>query len=159
MEFDEHMTQPLAILRWEHKKLEKELEKLSLMVSHDARKDAERFSDKLNLTLQLLESHQEAEERFLFPLVQNIDTGLLSDLKKEHISIFSKSDIITASTSLNDLDNLRNLLLNLKSILSNHFATEESLVFPEAERSLSSAQMDVLRIKFATRRIIIVKNS
>ena len=118
--------------------------------------NADGFHDRLNLTFRFLESHQEAEERVLFPLVLKLEEDLFLSLKKEHQAMFHRSDIIVSPTSLNDSENLSTLLSNLRSNLIDHFFEEETSVFSEVEKSLSVSQIDILRIKFATRHPVAV---
>lgn len=147
-------SQPIAILRWEHKRLDEQLRELSGIASHSLNGNAEEFHRKLSLTLRLLESHQEAEERFLFPLILKLVEEPFLNLKKEHKSIFRASDIIVSSASLNDPENLSGLLSTLRFNLDNHFSDEETSVFTTAEKFLTVSQMDILKIKFATRQFV-----
>jgi iron-sulfur cluster repair protein YtfE (RIC family) len=149
-------SQPIDILRWEHTRLDQQLDELVHIASHHFNSNADEFHDRLNLTLRFLESHQETEERFLFPLVLKLEEDLFLSLKKEHQAIFHRSDIVVSSTSLIDSENLSTLLSNLRSNLNDHFFEEETSVFAEAEKSLSVSQMDILRIKFATRHPVVV---
>jgi len=147
-------SQPIDILRWEHKRLDRQLDVLTRIASHSINGNADEFHDMLGFTLHLLESHQEAEERFLFPLILKLEEEPFLNLKREHQTIFHRSDIIVSSTSLNDSENLSDILFHLRSDLKDHFLKEETSVFVKAERFLSVAQMDILKIKFATRRTV-----
>ena len=150
-------TAPIAILRWEHERLDARLNELSL--SAPRLRDSEAASEfrrKLEQTLRMLDYHQETEDRFVYPLILSLDEPDFLKLKTEHESIFSRSDIIVSSTPLNDPDNLSRLIAALRSNLNDHFLDEERLVLSRAEESLTVAQLDILRIKFAARRPIVV---
>ncbi len=155
MDSNSFPSQPIAVLRWEHKRLDNELNELAGIALRPLNGNAQEFHEKLDLALRLLESHQEAEERFLFPLILSLDEEPFLNLKKEHKSIFQRSDIIASSTSLNDPQYLSHMLSVLRTNLNNHFLEEEDTVFSKAEKSLTVAQMDILKIKFATRRLIL----
>ncbi|HUI31449.1 MAG TPA: hemerythrin domain-containing protein [Candidatus Acidoferrales bacterium] len=155
MDSDLRPSHPIAILKWEHKKLEERFDKLPSIVARSLNGNTREFCDKLNLALKLLEAHQEAEERFLFPLIPRMEDFILSNLKKEHLSMLDRADIIVSSNSIDDWANLHRVILSLSTDLKSHFFSEEATVFAEAEKNLTVAQTDILKIKFATRGFIL----
>jgi iron-sulfur cluster repair protein YtfE (RIC family) len=143
--------QPLDRLKWEHVRLIDGVGRLQLLAGGDEA-DYDGIRTEATAVLKALEYHQEAEERFLFPLVWEHGETLLAGLRKEHLRFVMGSDNLLSLTRPGNETSLSDFLVTLRTNLKTHFAKEESGVFLEAAGSLSPAQMDILRIKFASRK-------
>lgn len=150
-DFDPIPIQPLDRLKWEHVRLIDGIGRLQLHA--DGREaDREGIHAEAAAVLKALEYHQEAEERFLFPLVWGHGEALLAGLRKEHLRFVMGSARLLSLTGPGRETALAVYLATLRTKLETHFTKEESGVFLEAVSSLSPAQMDILRIKFASRK-------
>lgn len=144
MLFRTRPTHPIEILKWEHELFLKRLQK--------AEDSPEKMHQMANI-LKDLEEHQEAEERFLFPLVSDHSDELSNLLRKQHMAISNASDTLLALVRDQAHEEIIRFFKIFSKQLTVHFETEKAEVFDRAMATLNEAQIDVLRIKFATRRI------
>lgn len=151
---------PLDILRREHVRLLDEIDGLLIDTNDHGNRNAERTAvpndrkRRLSSTLRLLECHQQAEERYLFPLVYEIGEKLLADLREDHLFLLNSSDMIVSTMESGESDGLCGFLETLKDSLKSHFSIEEKSVFEYAEKVLSRVQVDILRIKLASTPVV-----
>ncbi len=143
---------PFDQLRGEHKALLNEISDLENSIG-EAGTETEMRVKRL---LRLLELHQDAEDRFLLPLVASLDTGLLEGIRREHIAILRYSDSLISPIGSSDNGELIRALSSFGNKLRGHFSLEESAVFGRSPEMLSAAQMDILRIKFAARPGLVI---
>ncbi|MGC8595852.1 MAG: hemerythrin domain-containing protein [Candidatus Kryptoniota bacterium] len=144
MYFKTRPTHPIEILKWEHEVFLKRLQGME--------NSPEKMEQIVNV-LKDLEEHQEAEERFVFPLVSDHQDDLSNLLRKQHAAILNSSDVLLALVNDGLNDEVVSFLKNFKNELIIHFETERTGILDRAMTNLNEAQIDVLRIKFATRRI------
>ncbi len=141
--------QPLDRLKWEHARLIDGVGRLQLLAGGDE-PDCDGIRAEATAVLKALEYHQEAEERFLFPLVFEDGEALLAGLRDEHLEFLLGSDKLLSLASLGSTAPFAVYLSVFRTNLETHFKKEESGVFLDA--AFSPAQMDILRIKFASRK-------
>ncbi len=81
MPSDEHSIQPIERLKWEHPRLLDEVGRLchAASITPDESHDME---NKISTVFRFLELHQEAEERFLLPLVSRLDDGSFDGIRQ-----------------------------------------------------------------------------
>lgn len=144
MLFKTRPTHPIEILKWEHEIFLKRLQSLEHGIE-----DTQRVAG----LLRDIEEHQEAEERFVFPLILDHQGELPNLLRKQHLEISNSSDKLLAL--VNDRAHLEiiRFLKGFSKQLIMHFETERGEIFDKVSTKLNEAQIDVLRIKFATRKI------
>ena len=147
-------VQPIERLLWEHKSLLARLDELIEVFSRPPGGNLLRVDRKVDFAVRFMELNQETEERFLFPLVSEIGNPLLTELRLEHRELFKISDSLPVLLQLKDQKQLLQRIEMLKRELSAHFSREETKIFVKAQKSLSPAQLDILRIKFATRSVV-----
>lgn len=138
---------------WEHRNLLDRLDELIATSGQPPGGNWLQVRRKVDFAVRFMELHQESEERFLFPLVSDLGNPLLSELRQEHRDLFQASDSLVALVQLQDTKEFRRRLGIFRKELSAHFSREESGVFLNAQRILSPAQLDILKIKFATRSV------
>lgn len=146
-------TQPIEILKWEHERLLSGIGEIQALNDHSSNGHFNKIAGKVNSILLFLELHQEAEERFLFPLVPELGDTPFSGLREEHLLLLNGSDVLVSIFNSKKPDWLRHYLRTLGSTLEEHFLNEETNVYQQAEKILTPAQVDILKIKFATRRL------
>ena len=144
-------VQPFDRLKWEHVRLIDGVGKLQRLAGGNEASHQAMYAEAADV-LKALEYHQEAEERFLFPLVSEHEETLLAGLRQEHLRFVMGSDGLLALARPGSEASLAAYLVAFKMDLEAHFTREESGVFQDAIESLSPAQMDILRIKFASRK-------
>ena len=144
------LTQPIARLKWEHVWLLDEFGSLALSANRGIDNFAD-FVEKMAIIMKFLERHQEAEERFLFPLVAGLGDGLFKGLRKDHLKFLLASDSLVSSLESGTQKSLAESIEEFRIHLETHFTREESAIFEISADLLSPAQMDILRIKFASR--------
>ena len=147
MYFRARPTHPIEILQWEHEIFLRRLQKIE--------ESPDQVYRMMNI-IKDLEEHQEAEDRFVFPLVSDYHDGLSNLLRKQHRDISNSSDTLLALFKDQVHEEIVRFLKTFKEQLTMHFETEKIEVFDKAMATLNEAQIDVLRIKFATRRIHIM---
>lgn len=143
-------VQPIARLKWEHLRLLDEFGKL-VVSARQATENCDGIGDRARTVLKFLERHQEAEERFLFPLVPGLGDKLFTGLRKDHHDFLHASDALVSFAQSGNQESLAKSLDVFRIHLETHFAKEEAAVFETSADILSPAQMDILRIKFASR--------
>ncbi len=142
---------PIERLNWEHARLLGEVDRLGLFA--EAQKaDIEGIGGRAVKLTEALEHHQEAEERFLFPLVHGLGEELFAGLREEHLRLVQATDELSSLARSGQTGSTTRLLLLFKKNLRSHFTREEEEVLLKAAGLLSPAQLDILRIKFASRK-------
>lgn len=151
MDFDESSLGPIERLKWEHVRLLDEIDALAI-----AARRPDIFPGglptRVAAALEFLERHQEAEERFLLPLIPQLDGGAFKIIYEEHLGFLHLSDLLLAAGQSEDPVLLSDYLNRFRSDLKSHFSREEAAVFKKSSDILSPAQKDILRIKFASRK-------
>ena len=151
MRSDESAAQPIERLKWEHARILAEVGALAVAAGDEKAASVD-LSSRVAGVLKFLERHQEAEERFLLPLVPQLDGGLFRIIYEEHLSFLYLSDMLLAADESEDHELLSEYLARFKKELEAHFAREEGAVFKNSAAILSPAQKDILRINFASRK-------
>ena len=151
MPSSKHSFQPIERLKWEHAKIIEEVDRLCVTARDDSYHSSE-MGAKITAVFKFLELHQEAEERFLLPLVSRLDDGTFDGIRREHLDFLRSSDALLAKVSLGTPGTRKDLLTVLGEDLERHFMIEEKSVFDGSAKILSRAQMDILRIKLASRK-------
>ncbi len=149
----EPRVEPVDRLKWEHVTLLDEMDRLAVHVQERGGNRGG-ISDRTITILESLEHHQEAEERFLFPLVIELGERIFAELRGEHKMFSVASDTLLSLTGAGDVESLVKFLAGFRADLSAHFTREETSVFSNTSDMLSPAQMDILRIKFASRKAL-----
>ncbi|HEY9167689.1 MAG TPA: hemerythrin domain-containing protein [Candidatus Kryptonia bacterium] len=149
-------SQPIDVLKWEHELILSRLDDLLSRASEAPCVKTFMIRSQTGRLLKLQELHQEAEERFLFPLMSEVDESLISSLRVEHASLFRSSDVIQSTATTHEIKELVPVLMSLKDELKKHFEKEESKIFENAQIILTPAKSDILKIKFATRNLAII---
>lgn len=144
---------PIERLIWEHSSLLEQIDELLAMVGKGLGDNWVQIDAKANFSMRFLDLHQESEDRFLFPLISELGDALMHDLREEHRNLFQASDSLIAVLRTRNEESFIHTLRSLRRDLSSHFLSEETCVFANAEKLLSPVQMDILRIKFATRKV------
>jgi hemerythrin-like domain-containing protein len=104
-----------------------------------------------------LNSHSEREEDFLFPMMAEYigrETGPIAvmeyehELGKENLQTFiEKIDQTTTLVNAEKAKEITSFMIEAYHILSQHFMKEENVLFPMAERLLSSEEKKLLAEK------------
>ncbi len=144
---------PIERLNWEHARLLGEVDRLEQFVEGQ-KADIEGIGGRAMELTEALEHHQEAEERFLFPLVSGLGEELFAGLREEHLRLVQATDELSSLARLGQTESTAGLLLLFKKNLRSHFTREEEEVLSKAAGLLSPAQLDILKIKFASRKAL-----
>ncbi len=99
-------------------------------------------------------AHNEREERFLFPMLEQYVSEPPSVMRSEHRSLWAAlseltrliDDISQKGDQEGKLRKALDLALYIVELLSNHIAKENNVLFPMAKSILTEEQYDVLRI-------------
>ncbi len=110
------------------------------------------MDSKISAVFRFLELHQEAEERFLLPLVSRLDDGSFDGIRRQHLDFLRSSDVLLAAGPSDNSGTRASLLTVLREDLEKHFLLEEKRIFDCSAGILSPAQADILRINFASRK-------
>lgn len=156
------MTKATEALEREHRTIEKVLAVMArlqeqLDLNHDV--DPEILRDLLQFVRIFCDQyHQAREESFLFPLLEERGipaTGCpIATLKSEHGKILHLVDELSESTAAYLADRrleklkLKEALHNLVSFFPGHIWKEDYLLFPMAEKVLSSSDQEMLLQQF-----------
>ena len=145
----------LAQLKEEHKGLYAMLDGICSLVEkiENDEEIAVNFAELRNKVSEfkaVLDPHSEREENVLFPMMGayiGTTSGPIAvmeyehDQAKEYIrSFLEKSE--TVQTSDDEMKNVNDLAKNAYLILTEHFAKEENVLFPMAERMLSDEEKE-----------------
>ncbi len=141
----------MDVLTLEHAIIKKETSSL-LSLADLLRHDGRDFDARVAKLLRFLEYHQEAEERFLFPLLSEPADERFDELRHEHSRFLGSYDGLTDHTKGRKESDALELLTELSTELNAHFSREEADIFPKASEVLSAAQLDILKVKFASRK-------
>lgn len=150
MHSDTDNIRPFEQLRKEHRYLLVETARLERKAG-GTEMLAESTMTDMSRILRLLELHQDAEDRFLLPLVPCLDKDLLAGIREDHIAFLRCSDELAAAAVAPTGGLLLQRLSSFGKKLEKHFMMEESALFSISAEILSPAQLDILRIKFAGR--------
>ncbi len=145
-------VQPIDRLIWEHRNLLEQIDELLAIAAKPFDRKWSQIDIKVGFVMRFLDLHQESEERFLFPLVSELGDVVISELREEHRNLFAASDSLVAVLGTRDKPTFIDDLQALRRDLAGHFCNEESGVFANSDKLFSPAQMDIMRIKFATRK-------
>ena len=98
-------------------------------------------------------SHAKLEDEVLFRRMGQAggDAGLLMTMEDEHVEIAS---LLARAQVTADLEGARAALLEAVSLARDHFAKEERVAFPMAERLLDGDALDELGAAWAERRVV-----
>ncbi|XJZ28303.1 hemerythrin domain-containing protein [Bacillota bacterium Lsc_1132] len=145
----------LTQLKEEHKVLYGKLDEVSLLTEkiekeENVEANFAELKDKVIEFKAILDPHSEREENVLFPMI-GVYIGTTSgpiavmeyehDQAKEYIGTFlANSEQVQASTD--ELKKISELAKHAYHILTEHFAKEENVLFPMAERMLSDEEKD-----------------
>jgi hypothetical protein len=81
MPFDEHPIEPIERLKWEHARILDEVGRLCHTAGNTP-DESHDMESKIAAVFRFLELHQEAEERFLLPLVSCLDDGSFDGIRQ-----------------------------------------------------------------------------
>lgn len=153
---------PLKQLKREHGPLNERKNVLFVeakKIGNDEEKEVDQALQSLRENVQQffqqLELHSRREEEVLFPMVARYvgkDVGPIAvmeyehDQAKEHIMTFLKK---TESINVSEAKDLASYVINAYTILTDHFAKEEQVLFPMAEKLLSNEEKEELAQKIA----------
>ncbi len=147
-------AQPIEWLNWEHKNLLGRLDEILEALQGTSDLNWSLLRKRVESAVDLMEMVQESEERFLFPLISGVGDALLEEMRKEHGALLRASDSLMVSVRAEEPAELIRGLTTFREEASAHSAREKTEILGKATEILSSAQMDILRIKFATRSVI-----
>lgn len=158
------LSKGLAQLKAEHVPLLEKLHGLNALCSNIEKDEniAENFS-KLGPAVKVfmaeLEPHSEREEQVLFRMMENylgVGVGPIAVMEYEHEQaksligkFFEKTNDHNGNYSADEMKEYSSLINNAYYTLVNHFAKEENVLFPMAEKLLSDEEKTELaeRIK------------
>ena len=109
------------------------------------------MKDALSPIAAALVAHSVSENDLLFPALEAARGagGPIEVMRGEHIEVEKLIADVTACASMPEL---RGALAALLQVTRTHFAKEEEVLFPMAERSVPSATLDQLAKDWAERR-------
>ncbi|MGX9708494.1 hemerythrin domain-containing protein [Laceyella tengchongensis] len=117
---------------------------------HELKEKAIRFERELN-------PHSEREEGFLFPMMAQYigrESGPIAVMEYEHNqgkenlqTFIAKIDQATTPVHVEKAKEIASFMIEAYNILSQHFMKEENVLFPMAERLLSSEEKNLLAEK------------
>jgi len=149
------LSKGLHQLKLEHPPLLAQLEELyNLTQQIEADSGEEKFVDlisKVKGYKAALDPHSEREEGVLFPMMGvyiGTTSGQIAVMEYEHDQAKAKIheflEKADCSKSVEEKKNLADLVKNAYFILTEHFAKEENVLFPMAERMLSDDEKEEL---------------
>lgn len=156
---------PIEILMDEHELALKELRRLKNAVEQISvigltRELLGEVRSALRFIDQDVRDHNEKEERFLFPLLEQYVSGPPSVMRSEHRDLWGSLADLTGL--IDDLehhgdreDKLKksiDLALYVVDLLSAHIAKENNVLFPMAKSMLTTDEYDVLRMSMCSRQ-------
>lgn len=103
-----------------------------------------------------LKSHAQLEEALLFVRLEPaLGTGMgpLAVMRAEHDQV---EGAVGRVAELDDLDDARNLLRQLINVARQHFAKEEQVLFPMAQRVLGHDELEAIGEQWAQERGVTV---
>ena len=102
-----------------------------------------------------LKTHAQLEEELLFiPLDPHLgQMGPLNVMRMEHNEIEGTLEILPHAS---DLETARGQLLNMMQVARQHFAKEEQVLYPMAEKALSYQELSELGQMWAERRSVAI---
>lgn len=110
------------------------------------------LGNRIELLSEAIRSHAQAEDEILFPALEphlGTEAGPLAVMRLEHGEI---DDGLGRLEQEDDPATARALLEQLLSLAREHFAKEEHVLFPMAEKLLGSGQLIELGAHWAQRR-------
>lgn len=150
------LSKGLHQLKSEHPSLLAQLEglfNLTKQIQEDSDIDNifEELTNKVNEFKEALEPHSEREEGVLFPMMGvyiGTTSGPIAVMEYEHDQAKAKIheflEKAGSSKTEQEKKNLSDLVKNAYYILTEHFAKEENVLFPMAERMLSDDEKEEL---------------
>ncbi|MEH6993387.1 hemerythrin domain-containing protein [Neobacillus drentensis] len=152
----EALSKGLNQLKSEHPPLIAQLEELFKLTKQIEENDIsentfEELTMKVNEFKAALELHSEREEGVLFPMMGvyiGTTSGPIAVMEYEHDQAKSKIheflEKAGSTQTVEEKKNLAELVKNAYYILTEHFAKEENVLFPMAERMLSDDEKEEL---------------
>lgn len=150
------LSKGLHQLKSEHPPLLVQLEELFKLTEQieEVENSFEDLIKKVNEFKAALDPHSEREEGILFPMMGvyiGTTSGPIAVMEYEHDQAKAKIQeflqIADSSKTVEEKKNLSDLIKNAYFILIEHFAKEENVLFPMAERMLSDDEKEELYVK------------
>lgn len=112
------------------------------------------IDDVYDFLIQHLIPHAQAEDKVLYPVVQNLMGSIHSTatMSRDHEEIASlsqqlatiRSEIVQNSLAMEQANDLRRVLYGIYTLVKVHFAKEEEIYLPLLESRLSAEEADTM---------------